>query len=821
MAENTENKSNLDFKVIILRYWKFRWFFVVSVLVFLIAAYIHNKFSPSVYKNSMQMSIDIQENRGRQRNERFQSINFLNRTSNLENELGKMNSFNLVKSTLTNLNYEVGYYLLESPFRIKPLQDLPYKVKRELYEDAPFRVNFYRSHNQIINTRFHVTLLSDSTYKLRLTGEEVPSFNYIDNTIKKRIPRVAINKKYKFGEIVDSTHYKFYIDLKDTLHLADKKSKEYFFFFQHMDHLTLQYLRSLNIAPTSPASSLINISLTGTHPKKITEFLNRLAEAYINKDLEDKNRESKSTIEFIESQISDVASSLSYTGNTLEQFRSQHRIVDLDFQGQKMYERLNDLESRKASLLTQKKYYEEIRDYIQNNKVSALMAPSSMNINDPNLNTLISRLTELNSERKASASRSQKSLFEEDLNERIENLKNTVLENVTTNLKNIDISLDDMNYRIEKLSVELSALPSKELRYQAIKRKFELNDEIYTYLLTKRAEAQIAQASNFPAYEVVDPARNLDYSVIAPSTRMNYFIAVFAGLFLPFTIILMGDFFNNRVRTISDIEHITNLPVIGHIAHNKKEIQENGMIRFNHSVISESLRMLRTNIQILNGRQTQIILITSSSSNEGKTFSAINLALGFSLLKQNTLLIGNDLRKPKLAELLGLSNEKGMSTYLTGVDRLEDIIQPTSNAHLHVITEGPLAPNPTELIASDKTGSLFEKIRDSYSYIIIDTSPIGIVSDSKLLMKQSDLNLLMVRQGKTKKHELINTLKNLKSYQVSNFQIVLNDFSPKNDQFNYMYKYYSDQSQAKEGGYFSHFMRTIRERSLKKTKPEA
>ena len=165
--------------------------------------------------------------------------------------------------------------------------------------------------------------------------------------------------------------------------------------------------------------------------------------------------------------------------------------------------------------------------------------------------------------------------------------------------------------------------------------------------------------------------------------------------------------------------------------------------------------------------------------------------------------MGSDLRKPKLAKLMNLSNEKGMSTFLAEVNQPNEIIQPTDNPYMDIVTEGPLAPNPTELIASTRMNALFDYARSIYEYIIIDTSPIGIVPDGKLMMKHTDINLLMVRQLKTKKHELTNTLENLKTHKARNFNIVLNDFSPKNDQFNYMYKYYSDQSQVKNQSFVS------------------
>lgn len=792
MLNHTRNNNTPDLKAIILRFWKYKWFFFITIFTCLVFAFFYNKFAPTLYKNSIQMLIDIEENRGGGgRNERFQSIELVNETTNLDNELGKMHSFPLIKTALTELNFETSLHILESPFNIKPLQKLPYRVSREIYKEAPFEVNFYRSHKQLLDTKFFVSILSDSTYKLEIKGENANTYNYIDNKIKDKIKKIHRTKIYKFGEIVESEYYKFYLDLKANNFRVLPKTSRIYFRFHHMDYLTLYYLKNLQIEPSSPTSSLVNISITGNHYQKITEFLNQLAQVYINKDLENKNRQAKSTINFIENQISDVASSLNYTGSSLERFRSQNRIVDLDFQGQMLYETLNQLESDKASMLTQKKYYIQIKNYIQKNKVSELMAPSSMNVNDPILNNLISRLTELNSDRITNGSVNQKNVYQESLNKRIENLKKTILENVSTSLKNIDISLEDINYRINKLTSDLSELPATELQLQSLQRRFELNDEIYTYLLTERAEAQIAQASNFPSYEIIDPARTLDYAKIAPKTRFNYILALLMGLLFPAAGIILGDFFNTRIRSVNDIENITNIPIISNIVHSKKDLKDLDLNANLHTLTSESIRTLRTHLQILNNNINQTILITSSSSNEGKTFSSINLAKGYAFLNKKIILVGYDLRKPILGEILNCSNENGVSSFLAGESNAEDIIQLTENSYLDIITEGPLAPNPTELIASARTKELLKYLRSHYNYIIIDTPPIGIVPDSKLLMNEADINLLIVRQNKTRKNELINTLKNLNNNQVANFYLVLNDFSPKTDQYNYMYRYYA------------------------------
>jgi capsular exopolysaccharide synthesis family protein len=805
MENNNDNTHKLDFKSIILLFWRYKWLFAVSILIGLTYAYFHNKFSENIYENSIQMSIDVNDGRGRgSSNEKFQAVSILNETSSMENEMEKMKTFPLIKQTLTRLNYEVSYHLLETPFKLKILQKLPYRISRELYKEAPFEVHFARSHDQLINTPFFVEILSDSTYRLTTQQKEITSYNYIDNQVKRKIPFFQINKIQRFGEIFETPNFKFYLELKDHHSFPKKASDKYYFLFHHMDYLTLRYLKSLNIEPTSPTSSVLNISINAAHYRKVTEFLNQLAQVYINKDLEEKNRKAKNTIEFIESQISDVSSSLSYTGSTLEQFRSQHRIVDLDFQGQKMYETLNMLDNEKSALLTQRKYYLQIRDYINNNKVTELMAPTSMNFTDPVLNNLISQLTALFSERNNTPN-NEKNLYLKNLNRQIENLKKSILENINSNLKNIDISLEDIEYRISKKSDELSALPATELKLQALQRKFELNDEIYTYLLTKHAEAQVAQASNFPSYEIIDPARNLDHSIIAPRRMLNYLIAIILGFSIPASFILMLEFFNTRIRSISDIERITNVPVIGNIIRSRKTFSPLDLNKISYSMTAESIRMLRTNIQITNGKEKKVILVTSSRSHEGKTFTSIHLAKGFSMLKKRVVLVGFDLRKPKLGEMMKHPNNYGTSTFLATEQHLDEIIQPTENEYLDLISEGPLPPNPTELIASSRTGLMLNQLRPFYDYIIIDTSPIGIVPDSKLIMKHADINLLVVRQSKTRKNELIHTLKNLESKQVNNFHIVMNDFSPKNEEYNYMYKYYSDQPQEKESKILSWF----------------
>ena len=795
MTMHSEKTTRFDFKPILLKFWRYKWIFLISIIVAVGFAYVNNKFSTTIYQNTTQVHINVNQNNNyAANNERIQTMRINNPVNSLETEIGKLNSFPLIKKALSRLNFEVSYHMAERPFQLPLLKEIPYRVEREIYKDSPFQVEFYQSHKQLINLKFYITILSKREFLLQAHGTHVPVYNYIDNKVERHIDTFHINKKFRFGEQIETDNYKFFVNLKnENMDINQYRSKSLFFRFYHMDYLTLSYLNKLQLTPTGRNSSLVDVAITGSHSRKITDFLNELTQVYINKDLNRKNRKAESTVDYIERQISDVSSSLRSAGNTLERYRSQHKIVDLDYQGQQMYEALSNLRDEKASIVVQQKYYQQIRDYIKNNKVSELTAPSSRNMSDPMLSNLIQRLTDLHSERIEKSSDDSKNLYAKQLNDQIENLKSTIQENVERSLKNLDISLEEINYRIDKLSADLSQLPERELRLQAMEREFELNDEIYTYLLEKRAEAQISRASNFPSYEIVDPARELKASIVAPSTRLNYMIALVIGVLIPAAFLLITDYFNSKIRSTDDLEHITNLPIVGSIFHLRKKADEVEIQSNPHSLTSESIRSIRTNLQLLNGNQSShVILVTSSRSHEGKTFSSINLAQGFSMLEKKTILLGYDLRKPKLPGYFHLDDQKGLTTYLTSYHTLADVIQSTENEHLDVICEGPLPPNPVELIESSRSRELINMLKQQYEYIILDTSPIGVVPDSKLLMNLADTNLFVTRQNFTRKHVLIHTLKNLQVSKISNIYMVLNDFSPQKHQMGYMYKYYSE-----------------------------
>jgi capsular exopolysaccharide synthesis family protein len=786
-------EQKTDFKDIIVRILRYKHYFVFTVVIAMVVAYAINKYSPVKYSNTTTILIS-QDNSNSFLNgdDVMSGFGMFAGPDNVENELSIIKSFGVVSQAIDELNFEVSY---QSEENLLPLDFLPFKSYRELYKNSPIHVILDQTHVQPVNVRFYITVLNDSTFTLRASDEEVVLYDYISSSPVRELDSLNFNGVFKFGQQVTSEFQSFTIYKDVDFNIRSFNEKQIFFHFNNLFGLTAKYRGLLSVSTTSATSSIVLLSLNGTHPQKITDFLNTLTRVYLEQNLEKKNRIAYNTVRFIDSQISDIADSLSIAENKLQHFRSSNQAMNLSFQGQKIYEKVGELENEKATLMMKQKYYEYIKDYLESNSnVTDLAAPSSGESQDPVLNELIAKMMEYNNERLQYVGiGNEQNLFLKDYEVKITNIKNTILENVEYNVNKIQIALKDIDSRSAKLNSKITRLPRTERELIGMEREFTLNNTIYTFLLQKRAEAQIAQASNAPDYEVVDKASVFRAAVISPRTKINYVIAIFLGLFLPFVFIISRDFMNNRISDIKEIEAISSLPVVGQVFHNKTK--STAIILDNpKSPLADSFRAIRTNLQFFaKGEDRMVILITSSASGEGKSFVSINLASVYALLGKKVLLLGFDLRRPALYKDFDLHNEKGITSYLIKKASIDAIIQPTQIENLDLIAAGPIPPNPVELIASKEVGVFFNELKKRYDYIIIDSAPIGAVTDSFLLFKYADINVFTVRHNYTFFDALKTNLKNIADKKVENVTLLVNDIKLRKNAYGYSYQeqYYS------------------------------
>jgi len=418
-------QEKTDYKELVFKIFRYKYWFVISVVVFVGIAYLFNKMTVTQYSNQTMLLLNQNENNSFMSSpDIMQGFGLFGSNQNIENELGILTSFTLVNDAITQLNLEVSLFREDYIFGNLLKNDF-LKSDKEIYGNPPIQVSIDKTSPQPIYLPVSFRILNEKEIMIESIGSNVPIYSYLEDDIVFLSDSIKIKGIYKFGDEIKGKNYNFKIHLLDKRAIANYQKSNTYFYFNNLNILTLQFMGSLSAFNTSKTSSLVVISMVGDNKHKITDFLNTLSNAYLERNLEKKNRIAINTVKFIDSQISEVSDSLSITESRLQNFRTYNKVMDLGFQGQKSYEKMNELESQRAILIMQKKYYDYIQEYFEkNHDMSDLIAPSSMNIQDPMLNQLIGQLISLNSERTNLLNRGNtKNLFLNNIEVQIGNLK--------------------------------------------------------------------------------------------------------------------------------------------------------------------------------------------------------------------------------------------------------------------------------------------------------------------------------------------------------------------------------------------------------------
>jgi len=706
-----QEEETIDIKALFIKLINNWYLFAITVLIALVVAFLFNKYTTPVYK--VETTVLVQDEKG---------------------ALSAQDLIGLIKA----LDFEVSYFS-ENNF-----------ISRELYKKAPFKIIFDKSHPQIEKTPFYVKITNDKYCYITVEGDNISTYNYDKNISEELDKELIINlsKQFPLNSWIESEYYKFKIVLTDNYSSAQKEDTQYYFTFNNINDLTIFY-QGFSIEPINREASILKLSLEGENVAKSVDFLNKITEVYLNRGLEKKNLIATNTIEFIDNQLSLIRDSLQNSEKELQDFRTEKQIISVDFQAQQLFQELQSLQKSKAELMIKSQYYHYLKDYIANNTSTDyknIVVPSVMGIEDPVLGGLISQLAGLYAENAELSYNSKKKNPLISINElKIRTTKSTIFENISNVIETSKITIASIDKRIDDFTNKASFLPGTQRQLFNIERRFKLQDAIYTFLMERRSDAQITKASNLPDNEVLDIARETAATPVYPKTALNYLIALLIGLIIPVAYIFGKDFFNDTINSKEDIEKITDVPVVGHILHNTKD---NLVVHTSpKSSISESFRSARTNLNfIAKGKEKQTILVTSVVPGEGKSFIAENLAVAYASFGKKTLLLGFDLRKPKLYKDLNLNNTIGLTSIIVGKHTISEAVQNPHVENLNVIMAGPIPPNPAELIASTETEKIFAELKKEYDYIIIDTPPVALVTDALLLMKYADSKIFVARQ---------------------------------------------------------------------------
>jgi capsular exopolysaccharide synthesis family protein len=695
----------------------------------------------------------------------LQGFGIFSGEKSFQNELQILKSKALISQAVGQLNYQVSYFS-KTFFR-----------NIELYGNAPFVVIFDNNIPMPVNTPFTIEIFDSTSFRISLKGSNVGLYSFNSHTYTQILPKLKIKRDGRFGSEQSFEDFKFKIVWNKNFDIGAFPTNKFIFTINDPKSMIDSYKGSLQVDPDDVESTVAVLKLRSTSPQRAIEFINSLTSVYLERDLDRKVHLSIKTIEYIDDQLNIIKDSLRTAEANLQRYRTSNQVMDVTFKSGRIYDQMQDLETQRAELTVKLKYYEYINGYFEQNKeLSDLIAPSSMGIEDPLLNNMIQELIRLNSEKTSLVDNNQeKSPYLKKLNIQIENLKNTISENIKYIIKTAQISLNDLNTRVSQLNSEINKLPRTERELFGIERKFNLNDALYTFLMQKRAEAQIAKAAYLPDADIIEPADIVGGVPISPKSKRILAMGFILGLVLPIGVLRLFSLMNNKVRDKDDLERLSDIPIIGQVYNNNKKT-ELVVTLYSKSHIAESIRRLRSNLSYFLGkRQNSVILITSTFGQEGKSFISLNLAVSIALTNKKTILLGFDLRKPKFYERLDVKMNSGISSLLSDQATLDDVIQPTNIEHLDVITAGEEPPNPSELISSPNTKKLIKDLRGKYEYIIIDTPPVGLISDAHILMETADLNIYVVRQNQSTRSDVLSNTNELLNTGIKNLCFVLND----------------------------------------------
>ena len=709
-----------------IRYW---YIFLVTLGIALGVAFIKIRYTIPKYQATATLILQDEGNTQDVLGE-LRAVRYWRRQADMANETAKISSFTTIKRAVDSLHQDI-FWTAYGRIRVRPLYD-NYSFYINILDKS---VDWYR------NREWFIDYLDDKEFRL-----------YQKDNIDTILP---LNK------IINLSGWQFIVNLCPEGTIG---YNTYSFIVNDPITLTNSYRSKLSVETDEKEGTVIRLKSSGPVGEREVDFLNILSSIYIQSELERKQKIADNTFAFINEQIDVILDSLQQAENQLLTYRLSNNVINLSREGEIAYERLQNFYEQRTQLILKSNYYSYLEKYIEERRdPQTIIVPTLADENDRVLITSVEDLQVLYKEREnLDFSVMENNPELEKINELIKSARLRILEIIDGLIENNRLTLSQLKAEEDAIINQLKTLPLSEQQLLNITRKYDLYNQFYTYLLQKRAESGIQKASVISNVRILDPARYDQLIPIGSNRRTIILIAILLVLLIPAAILLLRDILDNRIRERDDIVNNSDIPVIGTIGH----AVEAGLIPANEnpkSAFTESLRRIRTNIAFaLKEKEQKVIMVTSSISGEGKTFTAANLATIIAMNNQKTLLIGGDLRKPYLHRIFEISSDVGLTSYIIGEKEKKEIIFKTSINNLFLLPAGTIPPNPAELIESSRMKVLFEQIRKEYDFIIIDTPPIALVADALSLANYADLTIYLVRQNYSHKNvlEIANTMKN-------------------------------------------------------------
>ncbi|MEJ7645263.1 MAG: polysaccharide biosynthesis tyrosine autokinase [Chryseolinea sp.] len=740
----------INFKRVLDRVIRMWYIVVLSLAIAIIVAFLINRYTSKMFP--VRASIIIRESEENAGAKFLYDNALINPYRNFFNEIYIMKSFPLLQEVVEQLGFEVSFYR-EGEIMTTEFYDRNFPIRFKVLESQ--RLPYGRSMYLFINDEDHFSLQYVTEGDDR-SGKEFSSLSFND-TIAVNGFRLFASKNQNIKSVVGQ---RYVIQFTNPLSLAQ------------------EYSGKLQATWAAPGASVVNLDVVGEIPQKEIDFLNKFIERYQAYDIEKKNLVANNAMKFLDAQLITTGDSLQRYEDEVESFKNKNVITGLGDETNRLFMKIQGFEDRKFQYRLNESYYKYITQLINTDQYEGIFTPGSVGIADPIVAGLITQVIDLQGQvnvykSNQSIERSQENPLLKTTQQRISFLKADIIKAIENNRKTEQISIEFINDQIALVDRQLARLPSKERELVGIQRNYSLKEALYVFLLQKKTEAGLSKASTTSDIVIVNPP--ISSGSISPKTLQNYVAAGATGIILPLIVFILLEVVNNRIQSKEDIERITNVPFIGAVGHN---VSDDALVVSNkpRSALAESFRALRSNLSYFTGnKENQVFMVTSTIPGEGKSFTSLNLATVLALAGKRTILLGADLRRPKLSDDLDLVNSVGLSQYLSGMATLEEIVQVSKIEYLSLIAGGPMPPNPSELLLRPEMSELIKRLKESYHYIVIDTPPVSFVADAFVLSKYADHTLYVIRQDFTPNMALQSLEEFYQSGKLVNISILFND----------------------------------------------
>ncbi|ALO15270.1 Tyrosine-protein kinase etk [Salinivirga cyanobacteriivorans] len=680
---------------------------------------------------------------------------------NIANEAGIIKSIHIKRKALGYIPSGISYYVEE-------------KLKtKELYSNPPFHIEIDSLHLQPYNVPVFINPQEQGKIHVKVEAEHV-AFKKPGGTSTSIKPEFIVDTVINPGEWLVTQHMAFKVDA-----LALEGVEGSCFFVMNSVARQVGFYRNLEVT-MNKESALLDLTLETDDPQKSIDLLNALIKAYLDSEIEQKLDQRDETIGFIDQLIVEISDTLDRYENQLTDFQTENLTLGIEAKSEDLYSKYSDLQSKLSQLSLQQRYYKYVGNLLEQEKtLSDLISPATLGINEPIINDLVSQLIDLYNQKSEYAYNTRKdNPYINVIDEKISNLQSSLLVNINNNLEALELSREEYEAQLQEIEKKLGKLPVTNKKLKTYERKFNVIDNLYTFLLKKRSEARIERSGTRPANEVIQYATPLTTTPQKRSPVQVFIIAMVLGLILPFGAIQLKSVIFNKVEDEDQVRSVTEIPLLGQVLHVNKKNKD--VFANPVSTEAEAFRTLRTNLGFFATREpVKVVLVTSSKKGEGKSFVAHNLARAYAYNKKRSLLLNFDLRKSH-------SNEKGLSNYLSNQASLDEILQ-KNEPDLHYVGSGPTPPNAGELITSPLMNDLFEKIRNSYDLVVIDSPPLLPISDASILSDFSDLQLFVVRLNYTPMDLFKQSIRKQSFQNLKRPLVLLNDIQPRNSYYAYQY----------------------------------